>query len=251
MPMAINRKLWKRGLQKTYAPLWPCPQCVRGKLNLKQNTLHFGETAASRFSRSDEYFNIMDVSLVFSALLECIQCGEVIACCGRGGYEPEDIYEPDGNISQDYNEFFVPQYFSQPLLIFRAPAQCPQPVKEQLRLSFGVFFCDLGAAANQVRSCIEEILTDLGIDAKDSQGKLISLHNRIEKLKSRDPENADRALALKWIGNFGSHPGTLTKNDLLDAYEILDMLLEDLYVGHLRSIRQKVADINLRKGPSR
>ena len=57
------------------------------------------------------------------------------------------------------------------------------------------------------------------------------LEKRIQSFEAIDHENAGRVSALRWIGNFGSHPESLTKDDVFDAYDILEVLLESLYIG--------------------
>jgi hypothetical protein len=37
-------------------------------------------------------------------------------------------------------------------------------------------------------------------------------------------------LAVKWLGNTGSHTGSVSKDDILDAFEILEFLLAHLFV---------------------
>ena len=135
--------------------------------------------------------------------------------------------------------------------LFVPPMKCPNTIKEQLQQSFEVFFCDVGAAANHVRQAVEEMLSHAGFSSRNSDGKFIELGKRISSFEEVDPENAERASALRWIGNFGSHPEDLTKDDLFNAYDILDVLLEDLYVGHHRSVRTLVDQINESKGPKK
>ena len=247
--MPVARRLWKQFLTNTLAPRWPCPTCRRGTLQLKRDTLHYEQTAESRRPRDDEYPNIMDTLFTFSALLGCSDCSEIISCCGVGGYEPREVFDEDGSFSQDYGKYFAPKYFSMPMRLFQPSTRCPDAVKEQLRSSFAVFFCDLGAAANRVRQCVEEILTDAGVESQNADGEFVSLRTRINSFRDLNPENADRSDALRWIGNFGSHPEALTKDDLFDAYDILEVLLEDLYVGHHRSVRELVERINESRGP--
>jgi hypothetical protein len=170
----------------------------------------------------------------------------------HAGEEPYTFQSEDGDWEQEYEPVFYPRFFYTFLKLFRTPRRCPDLVREQLHESFAVFFCDLSAAANHVRQCVEEILTHAGIDIRDANDGFINLNKRIKIYEGRDSENAQRITALKWIGNFGSHPKEpLNKGDLFDAYDILEILLEDLYVGHNRSVRNIVAQINTAKGPRR
>ena len=208
--------------------------------------MQFDETAESRSRHYDEDFHMMDVDFVFCSVLECKSCGNIVACCGIGGYDPEPVYE-NGDPSVDYIKIFVPRFFSEPLPVIKF-GPWPKTLLEQVKLSFQVFFCDLGAAANHIRSSVEELLTGLEIPLQDENGKRIPLDRRIQIFRETDAENAERAEALKLIGNVGSHAGTLTKDDVFDLYDILEILLEDIYVGHYRSIRRKVQEINRNRG---
>jgi hypothetical protein len=49
------------------------------------------------------------------------------------------------------------------------------------------------------------------------------------RLKDDRPEMAKQLLAIKWIGNLGTHADRLTTDDVLDAFDILSYVLEQLY----------------------
>jgi hypothetical protein len=251
--MAVDRRLWSAGLRKGYAPSWPCPSCLNGTLRLIPASLRWLETAESQLRHTDEDFNFYDIDYTFSGSLECGQCRQKISCCGRGGEEPYEFQDEDGDWAQEYETVFYPRFFYPSLQLFRPTQRCPRPVREQLYKSFAVFFCDLSAAANHLRQFVEEILTAAGIDIRNAKGGgFIPLNDRIKIYEGRDSDNAERITALKWIGNCGSHPeDDLNKGDLFDAYDILEILLEDLYVGHNRNVRSIVAQINATKGPRR
>jgi hypothetical protein len=130
------------------------------------------------------------------------------------------------------------------------PFQVPPAIDLSIRKSFRLVFCDPGAAANHIRQCAETILATAGIAHVTETGKFIPFEQRIQKFEDIDPENADRVSALRWIGNFGSHPDKeITRDDVFEAYDILEILLEDLYVGHTKSVRKRVEEINKARGP--
>jgi hypothetical protein len=250
--MPVNRSLWSAGLKKGYAPGWPCPSCPDGTLRLVRDSLRWFETAESKLRHTDEEFHFSDIEYTFSASLECGRCRQQISCCGGGGQEPYEFQREDGDWEQEFEPVFYPRFFYNFLKLFRVPSRCPTLVREQLYKSFAVIFCDLSASANHVRQCVEEILTHAGIDIRYGNGHFINLNERIKIYERRDSENAERITALKWIGNFGSHSDDpLNKGDLFDAYDILEILLEDLYVGHTRNVRNIVAQINATQRPRR
>jgi hypothetical protein len=250
--MAVDRNLWGAGLRKAYAPRWPCPSCPNGTLRLVPDSLRWLETAEPQRRHTNEDFNLSDIDYTFSASLECARCRQKISCCGRGGEEPYTFQNEHGDWEQEDEPVFYPRFFYTSLRLFRTPPGCPRLAREQLYKSFAVFFCDLSAAANHLRQCVEEILTHAGIDIRDANGRFIALNERIKIYERKDSDNAGRIVALKWIGNCGSHPEVeLNECDLFDAYDILEVLLEDLYVGHHRNVRNIVAQINTAKGPRR
>ena len=77
----------------------------------------------------------------------------------------------------------------------------------------------------------------------------INLHNRIDKLAKQHSELKELLLAIKWIGNEGSHPEkSLTKNNVIDLYEILEHVLSELFENKSKSILAKAKKINKAKG---
>ena len=100
--------------------------------------------------------------------------------------------------------------------------------------SFQLFWVDEASCGNKIRSSIEKLLDLQKITKtiKNNRGKrqMLNLHERILKFKTKEPDIANYLLALKWIGNQGSHINTvLTKIELVDAYKILEVSLVDLY----------------------
>lgn len=56
--------------------------------------------------------------------------------------------------------------------------------------------------------------------------------------------------AVKWLGNAGSHEGTeLSANDVLDAYEIMEHLLEEIYSQRSTRLQAIAKRVNRNKGP--
>jgi hypothetical protein len=47
-------------------------------------------------------------------------------------------------------------------------------------------------------------------------------------------------LAIKWLGNEGSHPGALSPNDLLDGFGIVEHVLDEL-MNPVRPEVQRIA----------
>lgn len=77
----------------------------------------------------------------------------------------------------------------------------------------------------------------------------LPLHQRIVNLGKRNKSLSDALLAVKWLGNVGSHSDDLTKDDLFDALDILETVLDDVFVRHRQAIRKLITAINKKKGP--
>lgn len=72
----------------------------------------------------------------------------------------------------------------------------------------------------------------LGIQSrrKNKKGKFdkLTLHNRIEVFSKNEPTIGAQLMALKLLGNTGSHDGGVMRNDVLDAFEIVEHALFEL-----------------------
>ncbi len=75
------------------------------------------------------------------------------------------------------------------------------------------------------------------------------MHERIKHYSNKNKEIANHLLALKIIGNEGRHIGNLNVNDILDAYEILEQLIEFTYIKNHKRISAIAEEIVLSKKP--
>lgn len=77
-----------------------------------------------------------------------------------------------------------------------------------------------------------------------------SLHDRIELFEKKKINEAKSLMAIKWIGNSGSHTGdTLTKDGLLDGFDILEDVILKIYDTDSTRIKKLTSAINKRKKP--
>lgn len=238
--MPVDRSLWRRPITAHSTPPWPCPACHEGKLKLDRSTFFSKETAASRRAMGVEGWHFTDYETVFAAVLDCPKCKEAISCSGVGGTIEDFGQDADGEPIIESTEVFYPRYFSRALHIFPLRRQYPKSVTECLKKSFLLSFCDTESAANHIRKCVEVILLLADINLRRQDGRIRPLNERINEFEAIDSNNAKRSHALRIIGNAGSHADTLTRDDLFDGYEILEVTLEDIYIGFHRNIQEKV-----------
>jgi hypothetical protein len=159
---------------------------------------------------------------------------------------------------QTGEQVLEPAFFIPALCIIKIPTECPEDVGEQIRTACSLFWSSPAASGNRIRSAIEALLTEQGIarsSPKSQKGKKLKhlrrlgLHERIERYSKRRPALAEQLHAIKWVGHEASHSDELTKDDVLDALEIIEHVLDDLYAGNSARRKNIVAQINRRRKP--
>lgn len=125
--------------------------------------------------------------------------------------------------------------------IIPIPQQCPALVSSELRACFQLFWLDRAAAANRIRAGVERIMDHFQIPnrGRTAKGKFekLSLHRRLERFEKSDKTIAARLMAIKWLGNTGSHQSDdVTKDDILDALELLEDALVELFEQRTRRL---------------
>ena len=154
-------------------------------------------------------------------------------------------------------EALNPKYFVAPISIIPLPDLCPKDIQDEIRAASSLYWCDVSASANRIRTAVERILDHKKIKRSEKiqsgknvgKNRRLSLHERIELFKKNNAELASTMLAIKWLGNAGSHTGDLHEKDLLDAFDLLDHVIEELFVEKLKKIRSITKKINKKKGP--
>jgi Domain of unknown function (DUF4145) len=203
-----------------------------------------------------------DAEYRFSALLECKNhlCREVIAIAGHGHGYYEQVYYSDpetGDSESDmtYTEKFYPNYINPSPALIVIPTLCPKNIKEELSKAFISSWGDPYAALNYIRSSVEQLLGHLKIESMQikpsGESIRIPLHNRILILSTQNKLIGDCLQAIKWLGNAGSHADEISRNDVYDALDIIEMVLDDLFVRHREKLISLISVINEQKGPSR
>ncbi len=249
----IGNYLGILGLQKRIPPRSPGPSCTKGQLRLVEDSLIYSQTAKSRRNQTHEESSPEELEYTFNAALKCNErgCHETVRVMGNGSPEQAEAYDSDGYPYLDLEERFTPLFFHPALMFFQPPKGTPDGVVTQLQASFQLFFCDPSAAANRLRSAIEFLLTELRVPRSVSGrgSRLLSLHDRITKVPAKFQSHKDLLLAVKWIGNAGSHRAALRADDVLDGYQITEHFLEEIYDNRRAHVQRLAKEINQRKGP--
>jgi len=196
---------------------------------LVPKSLVYKETVESKRAHDDEAFDHDWIEYTFTAWAECRHqsCKQQFAIAGVGGLSPEQTEE-----GYEWEEYFSPM-LSRPMPdMFDFPARCSEDVKEELRAAFAIFWSHQAACAGRIRVALECLMNHLGVQKrkKDKKGKYsdLSLHARIDVFAKNEPTIGPQLMALKWLGNAGSHNREVRKDDLLDAFEIMEHALVEI-----------------------
>ncbi len=251
----LDKHLLKFGFENNKSNYWDCPTCSQGHLKIEDNSLIFKETASTKeYLQYSEEFDIDDIHYVYSCIFQCSNnsCNERISSSGSAKIKFVDI-EVDGEYKKEECYYFQPHYFYPPLQIINISNNVPKNVIDKLEKSFELFFCSPSSSANYARSALELILTELKIPkttiSKRNKRVDLKLHNRIEKLPEKYKDLKEHLMAIKCIGNEGSHSGgELTKDNVIELYEILEYALSEIFDGKTQNLKKKVKKINKAKG---
>jgi hypothetical protein len=250
--MTLVRKLWNPTFRDVFPP-WPCPTCKIGRLRVVSKSLVKRASADFKTGQEIGYADPGDEVGTFTTFLDCIHCYESVAVAGRYSVDIEGHYSVDAQIEL----LLSPVVLVPPPPIIELPDALPTPVANAIAQVFLLFWSDSEACANRIRSCVELILTRIGIPrtrviTKRGTGvrkrERLKLHTRIELLAVERPDLAQTLLAIKWIGNEGSHE-SIPREAVLDALEMLEHAVELIWGRRQKRVRRMVREVNRRKGP--
>ena len=86
---------------------------------------------------------------------------------------------------------------------------------------------------------------------KNGTKQAYTTHARIETLQKKHPDARKQLMAVKWIGNAGSHTDKLTSSDVVAGAEHLELALRLLYDKRDEMLKRSADRINKRKGVPR
>jgi hypothetical protein len=243
----VKRDIWKGQIQESYCPPYPCAACSGGILKLVAKSFKSRETARSKAWRSHSDWDPDWLDYVFSAEAECgnPKCSQTYFLIGTGGVEPYF----DDEEGQSWGDAYYPKACVPMPPIIEIPNKCPQDVKLDLIKSFEDFWRNPNASANAIRTALDRLMDHLGITKLDKSKKELTLHKRIEIYAAGEPTIGSQLMALKWLGNTGSHGNRTSIDDLLDAYEILEHCLMEVIEMKTQKIAELAAKLNKKHSP--
>jgi len=233
----MRRHLWNESYSDYHPPLWPCPAC--GRETLSPIPQSFKVEYPSGFDRVD--LSPLDYTYRFTQLFRCSvqECGDVAAIAGTA--ELRENPEVQNTEDRYYYRLF-PHAVHRGLPIIEIPPETPDSVKNNIELAFSLYWVDFGATANKLRISVERLLDEIEIP------KAANLNARIENLQKFDANHVETFHALREVGNVGSHEGDNTRQTILDAFELYEYALRDLFGHHRARLEELRNRIRSRKG---
>lgn len=212
------------------------------------DSFQFNKDADTLLEENEEYFEFSWTRYRFTAFLKCtnLKCQEHAVLIGKGQEKEYNYVSPNGNYECDYVKMFFPFCCYPPPYVFHIPERTPELVAEQILSSFSIFFSDFHSAANKLRTTLELLLRHENIPQTRTHWKL---ETRIEILCKKYKLSKNFFSAIKLIGDEGSHGGIiaapLSLDSILDAFELLEYLLYELYQrnkhkAHLAVLSNKI-----------
>lgn len=248
--MPVDREQWSERFVEL--PHWPCSTCSKGYLIPLPDRMLVEETGPSLEAHGHEAWEPDWIEARFAGFIKCSSpaCGDVASI---GGDAPVDVFEYQDefeHIQTVSHHYVVKSIFPAPIPI-KLPEAVPGSITEAVTAASALVWASSEAAGNQLRQVVELFLTDVGIPAKTAAGGFITTHSRIEQFQQIDSENGDALLAVKWLGNSSSHPGGLSRDDVLNAFDMIEFVLENRYGTAKPALMAKIAATIAHKGPTK
>lgn len=250
----MDRKIYKLPFSEEQIPKWICPSCGKGILAQHNKSFKSFETVESKKNHSHSAFEFYWIRYTYSCLLKCTSCDEIVSNIGDGFVDTDVDIDETGNYIETFKSFFRAKYFNPHLKIFKVPANVSDNIRHNIFQSFDLFFCNPASSSNHIRIALENLLTHLKIkrfETRNGKRIFLSLHKRIDLIPSKYSKYKTWFLAVKWLGNAGSHSDMkITIDDVLDAYEIMEELLNIIFVDDKKRIEKIAKKINKKQGPA-
>jgi hypothetical protein len=228
----VKKSLWKGAINSVGWPFLPCPRC-NGNLRMMKDSL---KSKIPRYARKDHFDpNTPDR---FVMLLECANtaCGEVVSVAGE--VWPDQDVTPENEL--EWVPTYRPYYMRPAPPIIDIPKKTPAEVVKEVKLSFELYWTDYSVCASRLRTSLERIMDHFGVAktriqkkdvTKPGKRRVLDLSARIDLFgkKVGTTEHSETLHALRTIGNLGTHSSKVSQAAMLDAYQLYEMALADLF----------------------
>lgn len=246
--MPVDITLWVDSFSDLSIPIWPCPRCLHGRILRSEKSVRTIEPKYSKDARSHDAWEPEWITERFVAVLKCDnpKCGEIVVVSG----ETQIVGEEDEEHGFVYVSQLVPKSIFPAPRIIDVPKETPSQVKREIELAFQLYWSDLGASANRLRSSVERMLDEFGIAKTITTGgkkRFRPLASRIDLFAHQKPAFKDSLDALRHVGNLGTH-AVVDRPSLLAGFSILEDALAEILGKRSKKARSLIKKIIKGKG---
>lgn len=252
--MPVDRKIFKIPFTKGNPSQWECPTCNRGILKGKKGSFIYTESKTSLEAHKDGVWEAEWIEYIYSCQFVCTNpaCEDTVVNVGTGSVDCEPTYDSHGEPDTlQYFDYFQPKYFLPHLNVFKIAENTPDDIKTSINESFKLFFANPSSSSNHLRIALEKLLDCLKVkrfETKNGKRVPINLHRRIDLLSIKYSNFKDLFFAIKWLGNTGSHSDKINMDDVMDAYDIFENVLDELFDNRTKNSIKIAKQINKTKG---
>ena len=216
-------------------PDWLCPECHNASLAILPGSFSDGPCADTVKLKNEIWFDTEHYKFIFSCRLICERsgCQETVAVSGTGWVDQVYGYDEQGNQEQNFIKMYEAKTFYPPLPLFIPPEGCSENLLNRLSDISALLTGHAAAAANAIRSLPEVLLDDLEAPRiemrKGKKDIVLKLHHRIENYQHKFGNLGDGLMALKHMGNSGSHGNdSIRRQHLEDACHVIEQIVTQL-----------------------
>lgn len=248
----MKKHLWKGALNKSGWPFLPCPKCAAGELRMLPETL---KSQVPKYARSPDFDP--NIPHRFTMILQCARssCGETVAVAGEVWLDQEVTDENE----LEWVKTYKPYYMRPAPPLIEIPRKTPAEVVKELKLSFELYWTDYNVCASRLRTSLERMMDHFEVAKtriqkdkdpnKPGKRRVLDLAARIDKFAKKigTVEHSETLHALRTIGNLGTHSSKVTQAAMLDAYQLYEMALQDLFKDRGESAKDIIKRLKVHK----
>jgi len=219
---------------------WPrprCPTCGDGQIGFSQPETFETEDSLAAHDHPAFEPEWIGGTFVIRGHCENPRCNQVVQAGGswRVAYaQKSGQFFPECH-NEQYATFHRVEHMYPAPTIMEIPERAPDDVARGVLRASRVLLSDPGLAATALRSAVELFLTAQGVPGIQASGRFRPLDDRIKEWKKGDANRsqvADLLLAVKWIGNKGTHEDSeLALVEVLEGAALLDEAFHRTYAG--------------------
>lgn len=222
---------------------WPvpiCPICKKGRLIARPENITMQEGGNSA---SAGWHDPTEITGVFHGRLECTSssCRDWVAVGGDFAVDPAD----DPRSTPSWVHLLRLRTAYPAIDILTPPSATPQAVTAELSRAASVVWSEPRLAVTALRISLERLMDEQGIPVSGADGRSLTLHRRLEIFKKKHPVEGELLLAVKYVGNEGTHSAStaISAGDVLDMAEFIEVALEALYAEDNSAIHSRATRI--------